>query len=58
MKSSVKEYIVTYRSQYYPFEGDRKRRVCSTSKKQVRWDWPSIIHTDEYRIVKIDEVKA
>ena len=52
-----KEYTVTYRSRYYPFEGDHKRRVYATSKKEIRSNWHSIIHTDEYRIVSIDELK-
>lgn len=52
-----REYIVTYRSRYYPFEGDHKRRVYATSKKEIRGNWHSIIHTDEYRIVSIDESK-
>ena len=52
-----RENTVTYRSRYYPFEGDHKRRVYATSKKEVRSNWHSIIHTDEYRIVSIDELK-
>ena len=52
-----REYTVTYRSRYYPFEGDHKRRVYATSKKEIRSNWHSIIHTDEYSIVSIDEVK-
>lgn len=55
--ASIKEYTVTYRSRYFPLEGDRRLRVCGSSKKEVRSNWHSIIHTDEYRIVKIDEVK-
>lgn len=50
----MKDYIVTYRSRYNPFEGDRRKRVTASSKKQIRAEWHSIIHTDEYRIVKIE----
>ena len=52
----MKDYIVTYRSRYYPFAGDRRKRVTAISKKQIRAEWHSIILTDEYRIVKIEEV--
>ena len=41
-------YRVHYKSRYYPFEG--------THKKLVRANWPDIILTDEYRIIKIEEV--
>lgn len=50
----MKDYIVTYRSRYNPLEGDRRKRVTASSKKQIRDAWHSIIHTDEYRIVKIE----
>lgn len=50
-------YRVIYKSRYYPFEGTRTIRVRAESKKAIRDNWHSIIHTDEYRIVKIEEVK-
>ena len=53
----MKTYIVTYRNRLYPFEGDRKLAVLADSKKEVRQSWHSIIGTDEYRIVKVDESK-
>ena len=56
-ETKFKEYIVTYRSRYYPFEGDHKRKVMAPNKKWIRDNWHSIIHTDEYRIVKSEEVK-
>lgn len=52
----MKEYIVQYQSRYYPLEGIRKKRIYSTTKKSIRQNWHSIIHTDEYKIVKIEEV--
>lgn len=54
----MKTYIVTYRSRYYPLEGTYQKRVVARSKKDIRAGWHSIIHTDEYRIVKIEEVAA
>lgn len=51
------EYKITYRSRYYPLEGDQVMYAYSVSKKQVRADWHSLIGTDEYKIVKIEEVK-
>lgn len=50
-------YRVFYKSRYYPFEGTRQRVVRASSKKEIRDNWHSIIHTDEYRITKIEEVK-
>ncbi len=49
-------YRVYYVSRYYPFEGTRKRLVRADSRKEVRANWHAIIHTDEYRITKIEEV--
>lgn len=54
----MKDYIIIHRSRYYPFEGDHRKRVTAVSKKQIRAEWHSIIHTDEYRIVRIEEVPA
>ena len=50
-------YRVIYKSRYYPFEGNRTKMVRASSKKEIRDNWHSLIHTDEYRIVKIEEVK-
>ena len=50
-------YRVIFKSRYYPLEGNRQRMVRANSKKEIRDNWHSIIHTDEYRIVKIEEVK-
>ncbi|MDD2979506.1 MAG: hypothetical protein PHN80_05985 [Hespellia sp.] len=52
-----KSYIVTYRSRYYPMEGDRRRRLSAPSKVYIRNNWHDYIGTDEYRIVKIEEEK-
>lgn len=52
----MKEFIVHYKSRYYPFEGTHTRRVRANTKKEIRLNWHSIIHTDEYKIVKIEEV--
>lgn len=52
-----KLYEVTFKSRYYPYEGTRKKRVYAESKKAVRLNWHDIVNTDEYTIVKIDEVK-
>lgn len=54
----MKEYIVTFKSRYYPYEGTRTRRVIANSKKIIRLTWHDIINTDEYKIVKIEEVKS
>lgn len=53
----MKEFIVYYVSKYYPLEGTRRKRVPAPSKKWIRNNWHSIIDTDEYSIMKIDEVK-
>lgn len=53
----MKEYIIHYKSRYYPFEGVHKRRVFANNKKEIRLNWHSIIHTDEYKIVKIEEAE-
>ena len=50
-------YRVIFKSRYYPLEGNRQRMVRANSKKEIRDNWHSIINTDEYRIVKIEEVK-
>ena len=50
-------YKVFFKSRYYPLEGIRTKLVRANSKKEIRDNWHSIIHTDEYRITKIEEVK-
>jgi hypothetical protein len=54
----MKQYIVVFRSRYFPFEGDHRKRLSAASKKWIRDNWHCIINTDEYRIVSIEEVKA
>lgn len=49
-------FRVFYKSKYYPYEGTHKKLVRADSKKDIRANWHSIIHTDEYRIMKIEEV--
>lgn len=53
----MKDYIIHYQSRYFPLEGTRKKRIFANNKKEIRLNWHSIIHTDEYKIVKIEEVK-
>ena len=48
---------VYFMSRYYPLEGVRYKKVNAETKKQVRDNWYDIIGTDEYRIIKIEEVK-
>ena len=50
-------YRVIFKSRYYPLEGEMKKFVRANSKKEIRDNWHHIIQTDEYRIVKIEEVK-
>ena len=57
MNSSLKTYRVYFKSRYYPFESTRSKLVRASSKKAIRDNWHDIIHTDEYKITKIDEVK-
>lgn len=52
-----KSYRVYFVSRYYPYEGTRQKVVTAKSKKEIRDNWHSIIHTDEYRITKIEEVE-
>lgn len=52
------EYIVTFQSRYYPLEGTRRKRFCAPNKQYIRNNWHCYINTDEYRIVKIEEVKS
>lgn len=53
----MKTYRVFYKSKYYPFEGTRSKLVKATSKKSIRLNWHDIIHTDEYKITKIEEAQ-
>lgn len=57
MRVDYKEYIVYFRSRYYPFEGLHRRRVYAPNKKWIRDHWHSLIETDEYTIVRSEEVK-
>ena len=52
-----KLFDVEYVSRYYPLEGTHHKRVYATSAKEIRNNWHSIIHTDEYRIKKCTEIK-
>ena len=56
-EAHMKEFIIHLVSRYYPLEGTRKKRIRASSKKWIRDNWHSIIHTDEYRITKIEEVR-
>lgn len=53
----MKTFKIYYKSRYYPFEGTRVKTVRAASKSVIRNNWHDIILTDEYRIVKIEEVK-
>lgn len=57
-EGAMKQYVVIFRSRYYPLEGDRRKKLRAASKKWIRDNWHCIIDTDEYRIVRIEEVKA
>ena len=50
-------YVVTFRSRYYPLEGTSRRKVFAPNKKWVRDNWFGLMDGDEYRIIKIEEVK-
>lgn len=54
----MKDYIVYFVSRYYPLEGNRRKKITAPSKKWIRDNWHSIINTDEYRIIKIEEASA
>lgn len=54
----MKKFRVVYKSRYYPLEGERFKIVRAESKKDVRNNWHSIMETDEYKIVRIEEVPA
>lgn len=54
----IKAYRIIFRSRYYPFEGDRTSRIFyATSKTEARNDFYCVIHTDEYRVVRVEEVQ-
>lgn len=53
----LKKYKVTYRSRYHPLEGDRTMTVYADSKKDARYRFYERINTDEYRVVRAEEVK-
>ena len=50
-------YRVFYKSKYYPFEETLSIKVNAVSKESIKDNWYDIISTDEYKIVKIEEVK-
>ncbi|MDF2615386.1 MAG: hypothetical protein K0Q47_41 [Sedimentibacter sp.] len=53
----MKEYVIFYRSRYFPLEGIKKKKVKGyKSKQDIRNNWHDIIGTDEYTIKKIEEV--
>lgn len=54
--NGMKTYKVTYKSRYYPLEGNYTKKVVAISKQSIRNNWHELIHTDEYKIVKIEEV--
>ncbi len=51
----MKTFIITYRSRYYLFD-TRKKKIGAISKKWIRSNWHEIMETDEFVIVKIEEV--
>lgn len=53
----MKAFNIYFKSRYYPFEGTHKKRVYANNSKEIRNNWHSIIETDEYKIVKIEEIK-
>ena len=55
--ADMKKYMVTFRSRYYYFDTG-KRKLFAPSKKYIRDNWHSIMQTDEYKIVKIEEVAS
>lgn len=54
----IKLFDVAYVSRYYPFEGVRHIKVHATSAFEIRNNWHSIIHTDEYRIKKCTPIES
>lgn len=54
---SLKKYKVTYRSRYYPFEGDHYMTVYAESKRDARYKCLERLCTDEYKVVRSEEVK-
>lgn len=56
-QKELKTFLVTYRSRYFPYEGSHTKLVMDYSAANVRRNWHSIIHTDEYVIKKCEEVK-
>jgi len=51
----IKTFVVTYKSRYFPFEGTHTKKVRAYSRADVRLNWHSIIHTDEYKITDVVE---
>lgn len=58
MTMKIKLFDVAYVSRYYPFEGVRHIKVHATSASEIRNNWHSIIHTDEYRIKKCTPIES
>ena len=57
MDKPVKCFKVYYKSRYYPLEGTHKCKAYGTGAADIRARWDDIIGTDEYKIVKIEELK-
>lgn len=53
---SKKRYMVSYKSKNFPIKIGR-RFVRAPSKKWISDHWHEIMETDEYTIVKTEEVK-
>lgn len=52
----LKKFKVSYKSRYHPLEGQFNKIVAAENKKFIKDNWHDIINTDEYKIVKIEEV--
>lgn len=52
-----KRYTVYYKSRYYPLEGTHRTTVYAPNKKWIRDNWHSIMETDEYTIIRSEEIK-
>ena len=57
MKRMTNLYTIYFASRYYPFEGTHKRQVFAPNKKWIRDNFHSIVGTDEYRLIKSEQVK-
>ena len=52
----MNKYAIYYISRHNPFEGVKRKRMYAPSKRFICDNWISIMHTDEYVIVRVDEV--